>query len=124
MIKILLALLALAMIGTTASAASLPEVFRGKWCGEGHMMARCDGRDGLVITAKGFNQDEIVCDLVRLTPQRPSRRVSEYRVTFDCIVAADIKSRRRYYWMGFYEGDHRDLFMLRGNPSFTKVVAP
>ena len=119
--RLMMTAAALALLTTTADAApKLPEIFRGQWCEESHWMERCTERDGLVIKADGFDQDEIGCRLVRLTPQKPSRRDSEYRATFQCNVADD-KSHRRYYWIGFYDGDHDVLFMHEANSAFTTV---
>ena len=114
---------AFALLTTAAQAAApkLPEIFQGKWCADEHaMMERCTERDAVAITANGFEQDEISCGLVRLTPQKPSRRVNEYRATFKCAVAD--KNERRYYWIGFYDEDHRMLFMQQGNSTFTAVA--
>ena len=102
------------------AAPKLPKIFHGQWCGEFQMMKRCIERESLAITANGFSQDEIGCDLVHLTPQRPTRRDIEYRATFQCVVGADTKSHRRYYWIGFYGVDHRNgLFMQEANSTFT-----
>jgi hypothetical protein len=110
------------LMATAADAApQMPEIFRGKWCVRSHsMMERSTERDAIAISATRWDQDEIVCDLVRLRPQKPSRRVSEYRATFDCVVA-DAKSHLRYYRTGFYDEDHSLLFMDETNSTFTAV---
>jgi len=110
------------LLATAADAApKLPEIFRGKWCGESHAMERCTDADGgLLFTADGFGADDIGCRLLRLTPQRPSRRESEYRATFQCTGGGTkTTSHRLYYWIGFYQADHRDLFMTEANSTFT-----
>jgi hypothetical protein len=118
--RFLITAAALVLLVTTADAApKLPEIFRGQWCGESHRMERCTERDGVVIKADGFDHDEIGCRLLRLTPQKPSRREREYRATFQCTVAADTKSHRRYYWIGFYNDS---LFMQKANATFTAVT--
>jgi len=120
----LLAAAALVLLATAADAApKLPEIFRGKWCGESHAMERCTARDGFVITGDGFDQDEIGCRLERLTLQKLTRRDSEYRATFQCIVAADTKSHRRYYWTGFHDENHLELFLIEANSTFTATGA-
>ena len=49
-------------------------------------------------------------------------RESEYRATFQCIGGGTKPtSYRQYYLIGFYDEDHRDLFMTEANAAFTTV---
>jgi hypothetical protein len=112
------------LLATTADAApKLPAIFHGQWCGEDYEMKRCAEHDGgILIRADGFGADDFGCRVIRLTPQKPSRRDNEYRATFQCIyigVGTKTTSYRLYYRIGFYDEDHDILFMNEVDSTFT-----
>jgi hypothetical protein len=106
-----------------AKAPKMPEIFNGRWCGEDHDKKRCTkDENGILITAKGFSEEvgDFGCDLVSFSPQRPTRRDVEYRMTFLC---GGEKPHRAYYRIGFIS-ELRDegLFIWETDASFNSMA--
>jgi hypothetical protein len=119
---------ALALMATTANAApKLPESFHGQWCEKGDSeLERCSENDGgLVIGSRDFGADDFNCHLVHLTLQKkpvPRDEEDTYRATFQCVGGGSkVTNYRRYYWIGFIAADHRNLFMIPADSTFTQV---